>query len=50
MKSGLPRAGAALGPDDKEYRFDTDAGTASLVDPFQGRTQLLIYHFMFSAR
>ena len=32
---------------DKEYRFDTDAGPASLVDLFQGRSQLLIYHFMF---
>jgi predicted dithiol-disulfide oxidoreductase (DUF899 family) len=32
---------------DKEYRFDTDAGAASLGDLFQGRSQLLIYHFMF---
>src|SRR4051812_40819604 len=32
---------------DKEYRFDTDAGSASLADLFQGRSQLLIYHFMF---
>ena len=32
---------------DKEYRFDTDAGTASLADLFQGRSQLLVYHFMF---
>src|SRR5260370_23409262 len=32
---------------DKEYRFDTDEGTASLADLFQGRSQLLIYHFMF---
>ena len=31
----------------KEYRFDTDAGTASLADLFRGRSQLLIYHFMF---
>ncbi len=31
---------------DKEYRFDTDEGTASLADLFQGRSQLLIYHFM----
>jgi predicted dithiol-disulfide oxidoreductase (DUF899 family) len=34
-------------PVDKEYRFDTDEGNASLVDLFQGRSQLLIYHFMF---
>lgn len=32
---------------DKAYRFDTDAGSASLVDLFQGRSQLLVYHFMF---
>ncbi len=32
---------------DKAYRFDTDQGTASLADLFQGRSQLLIYHFMF---
>jgi predicted dithiol-disulfide oxidoreductase (DUF899 family) len=32
---------------DKEYRFDSDAGSASLADLFRGRSQLLIYHFMF---
>ncbi len=32
---------------DKAYRFDTDAGPASLADLFQGRSQLLVYHFMF---
>src|SRR3977135_2274543 len=32
---------------DKEYRFDTDEGSASLIDLFRGRSQLLIYHFMF---
>ncbi len=32
---------------DKEYRFETDAGTASLADLFKGRSQLLVYHFMF---
>src|SRR5215831_12694726 len=32
---------------DKEYRFDTDEGSASLKDLFRGRSQLLIYHFMF---
>jgi predicted dithiol-disulfide oxidoreductase (DUF899 family) len=32
---------------DKDYRFDTDEGAASLADLFQGRSQLLIYHFMF---
>src|SRR5271167_4344527 len=34
-------------PIDKEYRFETDEGTASLADLFQGRSQLLVYHFMF---
>ncbi|MFE0758339.1 DUF899 domain-containing protein [Inquilinus sp. NPDC058860] len=32
---------------DKDYRFETDGGTASLKDLFQGRSQLLVYHFMF---
>ena len=32
---------------DKEYRFETDQGTASLADLFRGRSQLLTYHFMF---
>src|SRR5436305_1814654 len=32
---------------DKAYRFDTEGGSASLADLFQGRSQLLIYHFMF---
>jgi predicted dithiol-disulfide oxidoreductase (DUF899 family) len=32
---------------DKDYRFDTDDGAASLADLFEGRSQLLIYHFMF---
>lgn len=32
---------------DKQYRFDTDEGNASLADLFRGRSQLLIYHFMF---
>jgi predicted dithiol-disulfide oxidoreductase (DUF899 family) len=32
---------------DKTYRFDTDEGTASLNDLFGGRSQLLVYHFMF---
>ena len=31
----------------KEYRFDTDEGKASLADLFGGRSQLLVYHFMF---
>src|SRR5215467_5406923 len=32
---------------DKEYRFETDEGAASLKDLFRGRSQLLVYHFMF---
>ncbi|MBV8642004.1 MAG: DUF899 domain-containing protein [Verrucomicrobia bacterium] len=32
---------------DKEYRFETNEGSASLADLFQGRSQLLVYHFMF---
>jgi predicted dithiol-disulfide oxidoreductase (DUF899 family) len=34
-------------PVEKEYSFDTDEGTKSLADLFDGRSQLLIYHFMF---
>ena len=32
---------------DKEYRFETDEGSALLADLFGGRWQLLVYHFMF---
>jgi predicted dithiol-disulfide oxidoreductase (DUF899 family) len=32
---------------DQKYRFDTDEGSASLADLFRGRSQLLVYHFMF---
>ena len=32
---------------DKEYRFEADEGSASLADLFRGRSQLLVYHFMF---
>ena len=32
---------------DKEYRFDTDEGPASLAELFKGRSQLLVYHMMF---
>src|SRR5687767_6726971 len=32
---------------DKAYRFETDEGSATLTDLFRGRSQLLIYHFMF---
>jgi predicted dithiol-disulfide oxidoreductase (DUF899 family) len=32
---------------DKDYRFETDQGGASLADLFRGHSQLLVYHFMF---
>ncbi len=32
---------------DKAYRFETDEGSASLADLFRGRSQLLVYHYMF---
>jgi len=32
---------------DKAYQFETDDGRATLKDLFKGRSQLLIYHFMF---
>jgi predicted dithiol-disulfide oxidoreductase (DUF899 family) len=34
-------------PIEKEYRFETDEGSATLRDLFRGRSQLLVYHFMF---
>lgn len=32
---------------DKKYQFETDEGKSSLADLFKGRSQLLVYHFMF---
>ena len=32
---------------EKEYRFETDEGTRKLAGLFDGRSQLLVYHFMF---
>jgi predicted dithiol-disulfide oxidoreductase (DUF899 family) len=32
---------------DKDYQFETDEGSAALGDLFRGRSQLLVYHFMF---
>src|SRR5207249_2472349 len=32
---------------EKDYRFETDEGKASLADLFRGGSRLLIYHFMF---
>src|SRR5438477_11299665 len=34
-------------PVEKDYRFETETGTKSLAELFDGRSQLLIYHFMF---
>jgi predicted dithiol-disulfide oxidoreductase (DUF899 family) len=34
-------------PIEKDYRFETEQGSASLADLFRGRSQLLVYHFMF---
>lgn len=34
-------------PVEKEYQFETDHGKASLKDLFKGRSQLIIYHFMY---
>ena len=34
-------------PIEKEYQFDTDDGTKTLAELFDGRSQLLVYHFMF---
>src|SRR5690242_614702 len=32
---------------DKAYKFETDEGSATLPNLFRGRSQLLVYHFMF---
>ncbi|QOY90885.1 DUF899 domain-containing protein [Paludibaculum fermentans] len=32
---------------DRDYQFDTEQGSASLADLFRGRSQLLVYHFMY---
>src|SRR3954469_5901841 len=34
-------------PVEKDYRFETEDGARSLADLFDGRSQLLVYHFMF---
>ena len=34
---------------EKDYRFDTGAGNVSLAELFRGRSQLIVYHFMFGA-
>ncbi|HSD24599.1 MAG TPA: DUF899 domain-containing protein [Solirubrobacterales bacterium] len=34
-------------PVEKEYVFETDRGTSTLAELFEGRSQLLVYHFMF---
>jgi predicted dithiol-disulfide oxidoreductase (DUF899 family) len=34
-------------PVEEDYSFDTEAGARSLADLFEGRSQLLVYHFMF---
>src|SRR5881396_3288095 len=34
-------------PVEKDYHFETEEGTKTLADLFDGRSQLLVYHFMF---
>lgn len=36
-------------PVDKKYRFDTEDGEKALIDLFDGRSQLLVYHFMYGS-
>jgi predicted dithiol-disulfide oxidoreductase (DUF899 family) len=42
LRQGLPWVAI-----DQDYRFDTEDGTRSLAELFDGRSQLLVYHFMF---
>ena len=41
------RRGLPWVPIEKQYRFDTDAGPRTLRELFAGRSQLIVYHFMF---
>ena len=41
------RRGLPWVPVEKDYRFETETGTKTLADLFDGRSQLLVYHFMF---
>src|SRR2546423_5224016 len=34
-------------PVEKDYKFETEDGTKTLADLFDGRSQLVVYHFMF---
>ncbi len=43
----LQRAALPWVPVDKDYRFATEAGEVTLTDLFGGRSQLVVYHFMF---
>ena len=43
----LKRQGLPWVPINKGYRFEADEGSVSLADLFRGRSQLLVYHFMF---
>src|SRR4051794_40027629 len=44
-RRALPRV-----PVEKEYELETAEGTRALADLFDGRSQLLIYHFMFGPK
>jgi predicted dithiol-disulfide oxidoreductase (DUF899 family) len=46
-KLALQRQELPWVPVNKGYRFETDEGSVSLADLFRGRSQLLVYHFMF---
>jgi predicted dithiol-disulfide oxidoreductase (DUF899 family) len=49
LNDGLARERLELPwvPIDKDYSFETDVGTKALAELFDGRSQLLVYHFMF---
>ena len=48
MRAGAPRSWELPWVRvDKEYRFQTDEGSASLKDLFRERSRLIVYHFMF---
>jgi predicted dithiol-disulfide oxidoreductase (DUF899 family) len=49
LNDGLARERLELPwvPIEKDYSFETDVGTKTLTELFDGRSQLLVYHFMF---
>ena len=46
-RAGPAAPGAALGAGRQGVQFETEDGTRTLAELFDGRSQLVVYHFMF---